>query len=472
MKVSSVPYLPMKHLWIAMMVFILPAILGAADTAAAGVPVGTARIDITPQGPIWLSGYSNRAGETQEVVRRLYARAIAIGGDDDAAVLIAVEATGVTEELSDAVAAALKESHGLERSRVAICATHIHTGPAIEGLLPFLYGRDLPDEETARIAQYTQWLRERLIEVAQTALKDRKAGYLAWGEGSASFAINRRKIVDGQWTGIGAVPGGSVDHALPVMRVTDERGGVRAVFVSYACHCTTLKSEDNFIHSDWAGEASARIEANHPGAIALVAIGCAGDANPVSRDSLASAAAHGGEVATEVERLLATPLRKLGSVTASDYRRIELPLDRRVERGELEERLNSATRPREVYATRRFLAELDAGRSLPTTMPYPVQTWSFGDDLAMVFLAGEVVSGYSLRLRRELDRERLWVNAYANSVPAYIAAASMYEEGGYEVDGAMSYYGWPVRLARETEDRVVAAVHESLPATFDDRGSR
>ena len=34
--------------------------------------------------------------------------------------------------------------------------------------------------------------------------------------------------------------------------------------------------------------------------------------------------------------------------------------------------------------------------------------------------AGEVVVDYSLRLRRELDRNRLWVVGYANHVPGYV----------------------------------------------------
>ena len=175
----------MKHRWIAVMFFVLPMVHRAAEPSSAMIPIGVARIDITPAGPIWLSGYNNRPRETEEVVRRLYARAIAIGGDDDegAAVLLAVEATGVTENLSEAVAAGLKKSHGVPRSRVAICAAHIHTGPAIDGLLPFLYGRDLPDKEAMRIARYTRWLRARLIEVAQTALENRKE--------------NRRRPMDG-----------------------------------------------------------------------------------------------------------------------------------------------------------------------------------------------------------------------------------------------------------------------------------
>ncbi len=453
---------------------VLPATPARSETGETPlIPVGVARIDITPALPIWLTGYNNRSAETREVVRQLYARAIAIGRDEDGpAVLIAVEAAGLTEQLSDAVAASLGHSHGIERARVALCATHIHTGPAIDGLLPYLYGRDLPVDEASRIKEYSGWLQDRLVRVATAALADRRAGRLAWGEGRAGFAINRRKIEDGRWVAIGSVPGGSVDHSLPVLRVSNEQGHVRAVFVSYACHCTTLQSADNFIHSDWAGEASAQIEAAYPDAVALVAIGCGADANPVSRNSLASVVAHGSEIAAEVGRLLAAPLRPLGAVTGAAYRRIELPLDRPVGRRELEARLPGASRPREVYAARKFLEELDADRPLPTAVPYPVQTWSFDDDLAIVFLAGEVVSEYSLRLRRELDPDRLWVNAYANSVPSYIASASMYSEGGYEVDHAMHYYGWPIRLARRTEDLIIGVVRDLLPATFGETRSR
>jgi hypothetical protein len=90
----------------------------------------------------------------------------------------------------------------------------------------------------------------------------------------------------------------------------------------------------------------------------------------------------------------------------------------------------------------------------------------FGDELAMVFLAGEVVAEYSLRLKRELDGARVWVNAYSNSVPCYIPSKRMFAEGGYEVDGSMEYYGWPTRLAINTEDRVISTVRELVSPAF------
>jgi hypothetical protein len=95
-----------------------------------------------------------------------------------------------------------------------------------------------------------------------------------------------------------------------------------------------------------------------------------------------------------------------------------------------------------------------------------IQTWTFGDHLALVFLSGEVVVDYSRRLKREFDAKRLWINAYANDVPCYIPSERILAEGGYEGGGAMIYYDKPARLATGTENAIVQTVHELLPATF------
>src|SRR5690606_31695936 len=113
------------------------------------------------------------------------------------------------------------------------------------------------------------------------ALRDRKPASLAWGQGEVGFAINRRLLDENnQWIGFGEVPDGPVDHSLPMLSVTGPDGELRAVLVNYACHGTTLGPDVNHVHGDWMGEAQRIIEENHPGATALVSIGCGGDANP------------------------------------------------------------------------------------------------------------------------------------------------------------------------------------------------
>jgi neutral ceramidase len=443
------------------------ATAAAAAQDSPPLAIGMAKIDITPEGPIRLSGYGGRGSETSRVEQRLFARAIAIGSDgQEPAIIVAAELIGIAEEMRDAVAASLWRKHRINPARVAVCTTHTHTGPSVRGVLPFLFSSDLPREEEDRISRFSDVLQARLIQVAEAALADRKPGRLGWAEGRVGFTGHRRVVTNGKWTAFGRDPDGPVDYALPALRVTDDGGGIRGVVLNYACHCTTLRSEHNFIHGDWAGEASARIEAAHPGAIALIAAGCGGDSNPDPRGELEHVAAHGASVAAELERLLAGEWRALGPVTAASYRRIELAFDRVPDRAELVARTDGAQRPPARFAASKFLARLDAGQPLPRGVPYPIQTWAFGRDLAMVFLSGEVVVEYALRLRRELGGAPLWVNAYANSVPCYVASKRMFSEGGYEVDASMDYYGWPGRLALETEDNIVRTVREMVPPSF------
>jgi neutral ceramidase len=96
-----------------------------------------------------------------------------------------------------------------------------------------------------------------------------------------------------------------------------------------------------------------------------------------------------------------------------------------------------------------------------------VQTWCFGDDLALVFLGGEVVVDYALRLKWEINANRVWVTACSNDVPCYIASKRVLSEGGYETDQSMVFYGRPARLATEAEDLIVRTVHQLLPPAFD-----
>src|SRR5437870_11500175 len=81
--------------------------------------VGVARIDITPDYPIRLTGYAVRKTESEGVEQRLWAKALAIGSDEDAqAILLTVDNCGVSALIIDEVAARLKTKAGLPRERL------------------------------------------------------------------------------------------------------------------------------------------------------------------------------------------------------------------------------------------------------------------------------------------------------------------------------------------------------------------
>lgn len=462
-----------KQITFSMVAFCCTAAMAfAADDSGKLMPVGVGQVDITPDGPIRLCGYASRKVESVGVAGRLKASALAFGDDQDGpSILITTELVGIPDDLVDKLAKNLQEKAGIERSRITVCATHTHTGPSLAGFLNETHFSEfLPADQMGRIEEYTDQLLDRLERVALAALKSRKPAYVSWSQGKVDFAVNRRHIVDGKWVGMRPNPKGPVDHSLPILVVTEPDGAVRAVLANYACHCTTYGGKFNKIHGDWAGVAARTIEKRHPGSVALVSIGCGGDANPKNRGAVSGSAVvdqHGTAVADEVDRLLAgkrIPLKALPEIRLTS---IKLAFEHVPDRKELTERLKD--NKRRAFHAQLMLERLDRGEKIPPSFDYPVQTWVFGDDLAMVFLAGEVVIDYTLRLKRELDQSKLWVTAYANDAPGYIASKRLILEGGYEVDDSMDNYDKPSRLSMEVEDQIISTVKQMLPKSFVER---
>ncbi len=424
------------------------ALAAAPDTYS----VGVAKIDITPSYPVRLSGFGFRRTESEGVTQRIWAKAIVID-DGTPAVLLTVDNLGIPSTMTETVTSRLEKKTQLQRDRLAITASHTHTAPMLTGVAPTLFGMPIPKEHQEHIDRYTAELADKLEQVALASLADRKPARLSWGIGRVGFAINRR------------TKGGPVDHDLPILVVRDLKGKVRAIYVNYACHCVTLSN--NKVSGDWAGFAQEQIQDDFPGAVALVSVGCGADSNPssgVTSDKMEIASRQGAEIAREVKRLAGGSLTLIkGEITAS-VRRFELPLADLPSREQWEAK---AKRTDAIgYHARVNLARIDRKEPLRTQIDYAVQTWTFGDSLAMIFLPGEVVVDYSLRLKRELDGLRLWINAYANDAPCYIPSERVLKEGGYEGGGAMVYYDVPVPLRAGLEQKIIDAVHTQLDRRF------
>ncbi len=437
---------------------LLPCLLAALCAnalvaAPALVPVGVSSVDVTPAEPIRLSGYGNRRTPSDGVTQRIYAKALAIGAADrgDLSVILTIDNLGIPAPLTEAVHRRLQAQLNLPRAQFAICSSHTHSAPMVSGTISNLFGMDLPPEQWEVINRYTADIENHLVAVSLAAIRASRPAELFWGQGRATFAKNRR------------TEGGPVDHDVPVLAAR-VNGQWTAILANYACHCTTLGGEFNQVCGDWAGYAQEFLQSQFPGATALVAIGCGADANPFPRGQLSQAQDHGRALAAAVGRVLQADLTPLPSPPKGALARFNLAFDTLPTRAQWE---NLASKGGAIaYHARRNLARLDRGESLPTELPYSVQVLAFGDDLAMVFLPGEVVVDYSLRIKRTYAAHRLWVNANANDVPCYIPSLRILTEGGYEGGGAMVYYDQPTRLAQDTEERIFAQLDRIMPAAF------
>lgn len=425
------------------------------------VDAGAASVDITPKFPIRMSGYAARlSSEADSILQPIAAKALALGSDaQHPSLLITVDLVGIPWHITKSVADFLAKEKGINPAQVAIYASHTHGGPEVGNLINILQYRDgnftdslLALGQLIHIAKYTEWLTQQLKAVAVAALNNRKPAYISWGQGQAQFATNRR------------TKGGPTDLALPIIKISDAGGALKAVFVNYACHGTTLGGDMHKIHGDWIAEAHRIIEERHPGTVALIALGTAGDANPIPRGSVENVQQYGKEIADNVDKLLTAQLQPLNTPPVGKMEWVRLPFSKVPDVPELIE----WTKDKSIkgYYARLALERVERGETISPVLDYPVQVWNFDDKMAMVNLAGEVVVDYSVRLKNLFGAEQLWVNAYANDVPCYIASRRVIAEGGYEPEGSMYWYNKPSPFAPEVEDIIVSAVQSLIPSTF------
>jgi hypothetical protein len=184
----------------------------------------------------------------------------------------------------------------------------------------------------------------------------------------------------------------------------------------------------------------------------------------VTGDNTAAAAEQGAEIAAEVARLLTGPLKPVTGATQATLNIIDLPLNKLPTREELEKEAASGSPM--AYNASYQLAKLDRGEPLQSQIDYRIQTWSFGDSLTMVFLAGEVCVDYSLRLQKELDPSRAWLHGYANDFCCYIPSERLLKEGGYGGGGEINYFALPATLQSGLENKIIKEVRRQVPPAF------
>ena len=371
---------------------------------------GVATAVITPEQPMPMAGYGARKAPATGKDQDLFGKALAIEDQKgNRVVFITLDLIGVTAELRTAVEQGVHEKYKLPPHALVMNASHTHCGPA--------YGRP-------EVKDYFEGLVKKLIATVGRAIEASEPAHLSYTHAKCGFAMNRRTPTDEGYRNH-PNPKGPVDHTVPVLRIDNAEGKLKAVMFGYACHNTSV----GYLRwlGDYAGFAQQYFEADHPGVTAMFMMGCGGDQNPYPRGTAEWAAKHGRALCTAVEAALEVTQR-----TLRHQNQIQGPLKSVMETVSLEFR----TKDREDF-------------------DYPVQVIQFGNDLSMITLGNEVVIDYVLRLKRELGRAdgpEIWVSGYSNVYSGYIPSKRVLLEGGYEARSRP----WKDAL----EERIIAKVHQ------------
>lgn len=417
-----------------------------------GWKAGVARVKITPTKPMWMAGYASRNKPSEGVKLDLFAKALAL---EDASgsrfVMVTTDLIGIPRPLRLNVEAAFVKKFNLPASALLLSASHTHCGPEIR--YERVEGETIDSAILSTSRLYTQNLEKQLIDIIEQALNDLEPASLSYTYGRAGFAMNRRTPT-AKGVRNHPYPEGPVDHQVPVLKVSTPTKKLKAILFGYACHNTTMGFYQ--FSGDYAGFAQKFIEEEHPGTTALFMMGCGGDQNPYPRSKEGRAAQHGRALANGVETALQSYDKPVTGKLGVELVNVEIDFATPPTKKEVLALIASSNKYDKIRGTA-LLKELETAGKIRTTYPYMVQVAHIGN-IKLVALAGEVTIDYSLRLKKEMQGDFIWVAAYSNDVFGYVPSARVINEGGYEAGGAMRYTRFPGPFKPTIEKKIVSTI--------------
>lgn len=428
---------------------------------------GAAKVDITPTEPIWLAGYAARNKPSEEVLQHIYLKALALrNGTGKTSVIVTSDLVGLSLSMVETIRQRSQQKYGLTRGRLILNYSHNHSAPVTDDVLHLYYELNL--QQKSVVDRYTKKLLDDYVEVIGSSIRNLAPATLAFEQGLAGFAVNRRRARPG----LRHLPG-PVDQDVPVLSVRGKHGRLRAILFGYACHNTTLGQYQ--VSGDYAGYAQEALEKVYPDAIALFLMGCGGDQNPLPRYqgnnpemthySVELARSYGQILAAAVDLVLQGEMQPVSGPLKTAFDTVDVPLQKAPTREELQSTLQQADHAFERRGIEYLLAVLDREGKLPTSYPYPVQVWQFGRSLKLIGLTGEPVVDYSLRFKRQYGWEKTWVAGYNNELLAYVPSLRVLKEGSYEGTEGMTEYGLPAPFGEAIEELIAEKVAELVRRT-------
>lgn len=408
--------------------------------ALGGWKVGIAKTIITPKQPMWMAGYAARSKPAEGKLHDLWAKAIFIEDSlGNSALLITSDLVYFTTNISEQIRNEIYSKLGLTKNQIILNSSHTHSGPELIGndfRYTYSMHADLVNQTGGKYVkmseEYSYWLVAQIVKLAADAKRLKQPVNIYSGNGTVRFQVNRRNNKEAKLTNHTELKGPN-DYSVPVLKIEDKKGKIKAIVFGYACHSTVLSGYQ--WSGDYPGFAQLELENKYKGATAMFFQGAGGDQNPLPRRTIPIAKQYGLELASAVERILSEDMHPLASKLKTVYSEVDL----KFAKSELtaKEQLKEVIKESSIYPdylkrnAKFVLDKLEAGENLNTSSyPYPVQVWEIGNQL-IIALGGELTIGYAINLK-QIYGENIFVLGYSNDAMGYIPTAKILKEGGYE----------------------------------------
>jgi neutral ceramidase len=412
-----------------------------------------------------MSGFIARKGKATGIHDPLWAKALVIFDGHIKLALVIADLIGIDPEIIGAVRTQIGHNTDIFPENVIVGATHTHSGPV--SISRGYLGRMDP--------AYREALIQNLVKAIILADQSREPVELWVGENNCSdVGKNRRK------------PGGTTDPQV-LTACFENTAGVKAVLVNYACHPVVLGPDNLEISADYPFYLRETLESVYPGAQIIFINGACGDINTghsaqasvdgtslQSRRTFAEAERLGKILAEHVLLALENAVKlaeiniKIGRkvldialeplLSVSQYEDYIAFWEKR--RRDLEQNGSSYGEVQTARTMAQWAAEMRDLRqegNLPASIRVETAAFTVGD-LEFAAFPGEFLHQLGLKLKKSRSPKQVMIMGYSNGNLGYVADASAYDEGGYEVEESYPFYGLPAKLARGGGERMVEAL--------------
>jgi len=405
------------------------------------------------------------------------------------ALLLSADILEFSPEWSESFYGEVETRHGIPKKNIFLLAIHTHTAPA---------AIDLGLLKSDRL-----FLESLGKSIHETIIAARENMEPVVGLSGASMlegvGINRR-FRDPESGKVSMRPNyqGENDKELVGLFLFDREGKLKDILVNLAIHPTTLSVALHEISADYPGRAAARIRGIFGQNVVVVPVqGACGDIRPMILNEEGTEFAEGS--AADIDRMGLKIAERVSAIfselkagekkwidgrgLAMLTREVELPLASPPAYDELEGlakrleaeigELKAATKKDGGFAgshenplltaqtylawARDLLANaFDARHAFVGKMTARARfsLCSLGDSLLFFSLPGEAFCRIGKTLKRNARPASMIVCGYSGGSVGYIPTRDAFAEGGYEVESAFKFYGFPAPLSVDTEDMI------------------
>mgnify|MGYP005839128539 CR=1 FL=1 len=457
-----------------------------------GMRAGAARVEITPETNIHLSGAVSEFRPAQLIVDPLYAKALVLECGGNRICLVTLDLTIITEEWTQRIREAAARELGVAPDAVMVHATQTHSAPSLGH---FMMDPDFPPvpEELVWLQggdpRYFEFAFDRIVEAIRRAGAVLEPVQMRAGTGiEGRLAFNRRAVMN---TGRVFMPGprwpeplgptrlryleGPIDPEVGVLWLQNERLRPVAMLLHYTCHPVNVFPKPH-VSADWPGAWADEMQQRASGdGVPMILNGCCGNINPWDPFDPKYTPDHrrmGRVLAETTENVLHASSCESDSTLAWKTEQVKLPI-REVEPELLEQAratLAAQPNPPPMDETHRrvdgnwvqsaSVMSVQLHRQRAPRLDYEIQVFRIGST-AIVGLPGEPFVEGQLRIKMASPAARTFVAHCTTHYVGYVPTREAFDRGGHEVE--TRYWS---KLTPDALDIVVAEASRMLHDVF------